>query len=214
MFELLFRNPVKRDLRPSIPEKEAPHLKVTEAARLLAHVRGKPYELAIWLNVYVGLRVGEIQALKWECVDLERDLIHVRMTYVRKERRIKDYPKGKKWHTVQAPPELLELLRQARSAATCEFVVSSPRRSMMIYDTYLQNLLRYCREAGVPEVATHGLRHSTAAIYRAHGATRDDIYHLFKHSSPSVTARYIHDDTERVGEVAKVVRLFPVASSS
>ncbi len=212
MFELLDRNPVKRDLKPVIPEKEAPHLKVEQAAKLLQYVRGKEFELAVWLNVYIGMRVGEIQALKWECLDLDRGIVHIRATFVRKEHRIKDYPKGKRWHSVQAPPELLELLRKAK--ATSEFVVPSPRRAMMSYNSYYKALQRYCKEAGVPEVATHGLRHSTAAIYRAHGATRDDIYHLFKHSSPSVTARYIHDDTERVGEVAKVVRLFPLAGAS
>lgn len=206
---VLERNPVKRDLRPAIPEKEAPHLKVEQAAKLLQYVRGKEFELAVWLNVYVGMRVGEIQALKWESLDLDRGIVHIRATFVRKEHRIKDYPKGKRWHSVQAPPELLELLRGATKSATSEFVVPSPRRAMMTYNSYYTALLRYCKEAGVPEVATHGFRHSTAAIYRAHGATRDDIYHLFKRSSPAVTARYIHDDTE----VAKVVRLFPLAGT-
>ena len=43
-----------------IPKKETPHLKVEEAVRLLRHVQGKTFELAVWLALYVGMRVGEI----------------------------------------------------------------------------------------------------------------------------------------------------------
>jgi integrase len=58
-------------------------------------------------------------------------------------------------------------------------------------------------------IATHGLRHSTSGIYMANGATRDDLYRLFKHSSPPVTERYIHDKGEQVQKIAKLIRLFP-----
>ncbi|MBI3557959.1 MAG: tyrosine-type recombinase/integrase [Deltaproteobacteria bacterium] len=90
-----------------------------------------------------------------------------------------------------------------------DFVVPSPKGKMLCYGSYYKALKRYCTDAGVPEIATHGLRHSTSGIYMAHGATRDDMYRLFKHSSPAVTERYIHDRGERVNEVAKVIRLLP-----
>ena len=80
---------------------------------------------------------------------------------------------------------------------------------MLNYDGYLLALKRYCKEAGITKIATHGLRHSTSGVYMAHGATRDDVYRLFEHSSPSVTERYIHDRGERVHQVAKLIRLFP-----
>ncbi|MGK5082844.1 site-specific integrase [Bdellovibrionota bacterium FG-1] len=210
MFEYLRTNPVKRSLRPEVPEKETAHLKVEEAVRLLQHVRGKPYELAIWLNLYVGLRVGEIQALTWQNVDFEDEEIRVRATYVRKERRIQDHPKGKKWHDVTMPPELLKMLQvESIGKKKGDFVVSSARQEMLGYGGYLRALKSYCKEAGLPEIATHGLRHSTSGIYMANGATRDDLYQLFKHSSSDVTARYIHSKGEHIQQVAKLIRLFP-----
>ncbi len=62
-------------------------------------------------------------------------------------------------------------------------------------------------EAGVTIVATHGLRHSTSAIWKAAGATDGDIQKLFNHSSASVTERYIHGTDERLTHVARKMRL-------
>ena len=212
MFSYLGANPVRASLRPKVPEKETAHLKVEEAVRLLEHAQDKPYELAIWLNLYVGMRVGEIQALTWQNVDLDQGLIHIRATYVRKENRIQDHPKGKRWHTVTTPPELLEMLKRVGiGKSSKDFVVPSPRNTMLSYDSYLDALKCYCSEARLPNIATHGLRHSTSGIYMANGATRDDLYRLFKHSSINVTERYIHDKGENVQQIAKLIRLFPAS---
>lgn len=60
--------------------KETNYLSLEQLKRLLSYISGKAYELAIWLGVYLGLRVGEIQALRWQDVDFEKQLIHIRRT--------------------------------------------------------------------------------------------------------------------------------------
>lgn len=145
---------------------------------------------------------------------MEAGIIHVRAAFVRKEGIIRDYPKGKKWHSHKVPPELLEKLRTAKSVSTSRFVVTSPRREMLNYYGYRMALKRYCEEIGVSKVVSHGLRHSTAAIYMAHGASRDDVRMLFRHSSSSVTDLYIHDTGENVDRVAQVIQLFPSKSAN
>ena len=208
LFNCLDRSPVTRALRPRPPEKEAPHLTVEQAVKLLRHVEGKPYELAVWVGVFLGLRAGEVQALTWDNVDLEKGVLHIRAAFVRKEGIIRDYPKGKKWHSHKMPPELLGKLKLAKTVSTSRFVVTSPRREMLNYWGYRAALRRYCVEAKVPNIAAHGLRHSTAAIYMAHGASRDDLQRLFRHSSSAVTDLYIHETNESVDRVAKVIQLF------
>lgn len=185
------------------------YLSLEQLKRLLSYVSGKPYELAIWLGVYLGLRVGEIQALRWQDVDFEKQLIHIRRTYSKHEYKFRDYPKGKKHHSVCIPSELLNLLEQESSKATGELVVQPPNYKMLDYWTYRKVLKQYCIEANVPVVATHGLRHSTSELYMAHGATRDDLRILFAHSAASVTDRYIHDRGSRLEKVAQQIRLFP-----
>ncbi len=112
------------------------------------------------------------------------------------------------------PPELWDLLRREKESAISEFVAVSPRRSYLTYGGYLKALHRYCREAGITDVATHGLRHTTSEIWQEYGAGRDDIRVLLAHSSSKVTDRYIHDKGQRLEKVAKVIRLFPERPST
>jgi integrase len=214
--EMLDRNPVKRNQKPDLEEKEAEFLEIAEAKTLLNHVRGKPYEIPIWLGVFVGLRVGEVQALLWENIDLERGVIHVRRTYVRREKRFKEYPKGRRWHQVAIPPELWEILVQQRQATASKYVAVGPNprvregRPLLEYGRYLLALKGYLKEAGLKDLATHNLRHSTSGLWMEHGASDQDMRLLFAHSNDKVTQRYIHFQTARqLGKVANIIRLFP-----
>ena len=70
-----------KNFRPRIPVKEARYLNLEEVRKLLLHVEERPYEVAVWLGIYMGLRIGEIQALRWEDVDIDQGVLHVRRTY-------------------------------------------------------------------------------------------------------------------------------------
>ena len=86
-------------------------------------------------------------------------------------------------------------------------MVSSINQEMLSYHSYCDALKKYCREAGVPEVSSHALRHSAAEIYMEHGATRDDLRVLFNHSSSAVTDRYVHDKGERLARVVDTIQV-------
>lgn len=208
LYEILSRNPVIKKLRPKIPFKESPYLDIEDLMKLLHFVEGKPFQTAIWLQVFAGLRVGEVQYLRWEHVDLKNGILHVRGTYVRKEKRFQDHPKGKKWHRVKMPRELWNHLVQIQPAAKGEFIAESPGTPMLEYFAYFYALWRYCGQAEVPTISTHGLRHSSSELYMAAGASRDDLRLLFAHSCSSVTDRYVHDKGRRLDTVADNVVLF------
>lgn len=214
--ELLERNPVKRKDKPGLEETEAEFFEVGESRKLLNHIRGKAYEVAIWLGILVGRRIGEVQALLWENVDLEKGIIYVRRTYVRLERRFKEYPKGGRWHDIAIPPELLEILRRERARSKSPYVATGPdprvreNRPPLCYESYLKALKTYCKEVGIKELATHSLRHSTSVLWMEYGASEDDMKTLFAHSDAKVTKRYIHHRAaRRLAKVADVIRLFP-----
>lgn len=210
-YELLFRNPVTRKLKPSLPEKERRHLTEEQSLQLLGHIEGEDYELLVWLGLVAGLRVGEIQALRWENVDLVQGILHVRTTYVRREGKFRDYPKGKRWHSIPMPPDLIKKLEASKPKAIGEYVVVTPgsRNKFACYNAINRALKRYCVKAEVPVITPHELRHSTASIYLANGATRDDMRALFAHSDSKVTDRYLHTKNERLEKVAMIIRLFP-----
>ena len=62
-------NPAIRKLKPQLTYKEAKRLNLDQIRRLLTYVDGKRYGLAIWIQLFLGLRCGELQALTWENVD-------------------------------------------------------------------------------------------------------------------------------------------------
>jgi integrase len=72
--------------RPA-PEEMHP-LSPDEARRLIEAVSGDPLEALYVLAVQTGMRQGELLALKWEDVDLNEGVIHIRHTLARSRGRI------------------------------------------------------------------------------------------------------------------------------
>jgi integrase len=214
VFDIIVKNPVKRNLKQRLPVRESKYLNASEAAKLLATCRNDPYGLPIWLGLFLGLRIGEIQALRWSDVDLVEGVMHIRRAYSKHDRVFRDYPKGKRHHSKTIPIELLELLREAQVTATGELVVMPPKWNMLDYWDFRRQLLARCEQAGVQPITAHGLRHSSTELYIAHGATKDDLQRLLAHTSVATTERYIHDKGTQLEKVAKVIRLFPETKSS
>jgi len=210
LFRIVQQNPAIKSLRPRLPVKEARHLGLAQIRNLLEHVRGKPCGLAVWLGAYLGLRVGEIQALRWSDLELDAGIIHVRRAYSKHDVTFRDYPKGRRQHSHKIPRELLEYLREeSEGAGVQELVVVPEGWSMLDYWDFLDRLKAFCREAGVQEIGTHGLRHSSAAIWLEAGASRDDLRSLLAHTDPKTTDRYIHHHGSGLERAANVIELFP-----
>lgn len=207
-YQYLTFNPVLKKLKPVVPVHEAKHLNLTQVKALLTHVEDKKYGLAIWLQLYLGLRAGELIALKWEDIDLETGRVTIRRTFVKQQGVFRDYPKGGRHHSHTIPQEVLERLQVAYEERQTEWVVTSPKGNPLPYRWYLVALKTYCKTLGLTDLGTHGLRHSTSELYIHHGATRDDLRRLFAHSSPTVTDRYVHDRGTNLEKIANVIRLF------
>ncbi len=201
-------NPALKKLKPAIPQLEAKHLNLDQTKSLLAHVVDQRYGLAIWIQLYLGLRVGELQALRWEDVDLQVGRVAIRRTYIRRTKIFRDYPKGRKQHSHNLPPELWEKLRIGKDKPKSELVVTSPFGNVIPYLWYLRAVKDYCEVLKIPVLGTHGLRHSTSELYMSHGATRDDLRSLFAHSSLKVTERYLHGKDTNLEKVTNVIYLF------
>jgi integrase len=121
---------------------------------------------------------------------------------------IKDFPKGRKQHNLSVPPELKDFLLEKKKYTISTLVSPSPQGKLMSYERYRRVLVKFCTEAKVPVIGTHGLRRSTSTVYMNYGATKDDLRILFAHSSPSLTDRYTHGLGANLQKVSNVIRLF------
>ncbi len=143
-FEFILANPAAKVIPPSVPKKSREFLRLTEIKAILEKCNGHWLEPVIWLGICAGMRIGEIQALKWDCVDFENNIITIKASYCRKERRIKDHPKQKDWGSAPIIPDLKRCLLKLRPAnADSGFVTAqvSAELHLMNLDTQPANFL-------------------------------------------------------------------------
>ena len=68
---------------PQVKRKEITPLTIEETKRLMEAARGDRFEALYVLAVTTGMRQGRLLALKWDDVDLEREVLRVRRTLTR-----------------------------------------------------------------------------------------------------------------------------------
>ena len=121
-WKLLVRNPADAVEPPKVERREMQVLDEHQTKRLLAVVRGTRLYIPVLLAVTTGLRRGEILALRWQDVDLDRGTLAVRrsLEQTRGGNRFKE-PKTKRAGRVVSLPALtIEALRKHRVAQAKE----------------------------------------------------------------------------------------------
>lgn len=145
---------------PQVVSEPREFLEPDQIKVFLEHARGNKYEIPALLAL-CSLRVSEIIALTWDQIDLEDKIISVKGAVVPNEHHQYVKKKENKNQTSRREvpimiPQLYDALAAADKKATA-VVPYHPRT--------IQNAInRICKEAGLPEVGTHGLRHSFASL--------------------------------------------------
>jgi integrase len=98
---------------PRITREEIDPLDAEGARRLIEAARGDTLEALYVLALNTGMRQGELLALKWDDVDLERSLVRVRRTLTRSDKGfVLGEPKTKKSRrTIRLTPGAVQALR-------------------------------------------------------------------------------------------------------
>jgi integrase len=83
----IIRNPARATKPPKIEKKEARYLSPDDLRGFLATIEDDRWYPAIITALNTGCRLGELVALKWENVDLEKSVIHIKeaVSWVRQE---------------------------------------------------------------------------------------------------------------------------------
>jgi len=136
-FSYLVKKPMTKKLRPKLIENEAQSLTYEEIITLLRYAEFKVFGLAVWIQIICGLRACEVCFLKWEHVDFENSILHIRGTWRRSEGRFVDHPKDGDWREVKIPSELLTKLIEAKKNSVSDFIMTSRDGSrFMSYEAY------------------------------------------------------------------------------
>lgn len=165
--------------------------RLTDAARLCGHRK----LLLVLLAGSAGLRRGEIIALRWTDLDLQRRQIRIgRAVWA----TVEDTPKSGHGRTVPMTDELHAALQAHRHLAGERVLYSDPqgpnRAPRELSNRTIRNWLAQAqRRAGlVANGGIHILRHTFCSHLAAAGAPAKAIQELAGHSDLKTTQRYMH----------------------
>jgi integrase len=168
-----------------------------EAEILLAKAkeyRAGEYHPPLLCALRTGMRIGEIQALKWRDIDFNSRFIEVHRSW-RKGRLTET--KNKKRRRVDMSPLLAETLKdlkttqkkralkQGRSVA--DWVFANAKGKMLCRDGFRRGLDKCLENIGRRGLRVHDLRHSYATIRLMRGHNVGDVSRQLGHSSISIT---------------------------
>lgn len=185
--------------KPQTKRKTHKILNLSEQQRLDRYLREQPQgsNLAIYLALHTGLRLGEICALQWENVDFAARQIHVLHTATRGQRGewILGSPKSATSERVIPITERLSaLLHDEKMRTDSPFVFSAPRQGTFLNPRTLQyRFRRILQSVGLRRVTFHALRHTFATRWIECGMDIKSLSEYLGHSGVQVTLHiYVH----------------------
>lgn len=132
---------------------------------------------------YAGLRRGELWSLRWEDLDLDAGLLHVRP----KENWS---PKGRKARVVPLHERALDALRGLTAGEPTELVFGKHEHRRAFQAA--------AKRAGLGHVRPHDLRHSLASNLLNGGADPISVRDILGHADLRTTNEYSHTTIERM----------------
>lgn len=190
-WNFLAANSLSRVAKFSIGERDFLFWKLSEVRKFLGYFLEHPNPPRIFwpavLALYTGLRRGEIQALRWEDINERAGLITIKRSYCRVSKKFKEETKSKKIRYVPICSALQGFLGRLRKMSDSELVTP-----FFNSDCFRKEFIRMCREAKVPVIRFHDLRHTFASNFLMGGGNIYDLQKILGHSTIQVTERYAH----------------------
>lgn len=149
--------------------------------------------LAVMVNLMLGLRVGELVALKWQDLIDDKHL-HIVREEVRDQTTntytVVEHTKTNRDRFVIVVPKALELFHKIEPQGEYIFMRDGERITSIRIATILR---KYARYMGVPLKSSHKLRKTYASTLNANGVPLDCIREMLGHSSLNTTLGYIYN---------------------
>jgi len=210
----------------SLPKGTAPNIEAltgTEQKKLEQAALHDKHGISVLLALYTGMRIGEICALKWEDINLETGILHVRRTVQRiacrdgnsKTKIVFDTPKSEKSNRlIPLPSQLQAILSELYTRSENEYVVSC-RGGFAEPRTVRYRYYRILKKAGIKPVHFHTLRHTFATRCMELRFDVTTLSRLLGHSSVKMTLDIYTDSLleHKIVSMHMLDRLFPVPAA-
>ena len=199
-----FKLSLKNVVLPKVEKKSITRISDTEQKRLIGYMKANMSLTAfgIMLSLCMGLRIGEICGLKWEDVDFQHKILHIRRTVQRitsangnrKTKIVISAPKSAtSFRDIAIPDFLLHYFRMFRDKA--DYFILSGAEKPVEPRTMQYRYRKILKAAEIKNHNFHKLRHTFATNCAEHGFDVKTLSTLLGHSSVNLTLnRYVHPD--------------------
>jgi len=182
-WDLADSNPVARVRLLKEPPGRIRYLEKGEIPTLL-DACVEPLRSIVLLAIHTGMRRGELLALKWEHVDLQRRQLLVETSKNGESRHV---PLS---HTA------VETLSRLKEGARGPWVFPSRRRGGERLKSVDSSFRRAVQEAGIDDFRFHDLRHTAASQLVMAGVDLRTVQEILGHKTQRMTVRYAHLSAE------------------
>jgi integrase len=197
--ELIERNVATVVRPPSVERVEVQPWSTEEASRFLAAAADHRLHALFAVGVALGLRKGELLALRWDDVDLESGVLHVRQNVQRLPEMGLVFGPPKSRRTIPLPAASAKVLRTHRASQAAEALSLGPAwvDSGLVFTSTVgtviepRNLNRLFDEliakARVRRIRFHDLRHTCASLLLAQNVPARVVMEILGHSQLAMT---------------------------
>ena len=188
--------------------RRLPVLSLSDHRRLLGELSANPttQNIGIMIALCCGLRIGEVCALQWNNVDLQRRIITVANTASRiyncDTMHTEHYSSSPKTRSsnreIPISSLLLKALRAVKSQKTCgDYVVGNGLKAKEPR-TYRETFSRLLRRMNIPQIVFHGLRHTFATRCIESQCDYKTVSAMLGHSNVATTLNlYVHPNIDQ-----------------
>lgn len=184
--------------------EEMKPLKDDKVPLFLDRIHGTKYEAVFYVDLFTGMREGEILGLTWENVDFERKRITIDHQLPKSQRRGKPVVfatvKNGKSRTISAPDEVFAMLRRVKARQAEErlragkawrnernLVFTDEMGQYLNYSTVYKNLKGIVADIGEPGTRFHDLRHTYATLSLQNGVDIKTVSETLGHATVAFT---------------------------
>lgn len=207
--ELIAANPCRIKGGSHAPRRKT--ITVLTAAQIDAVADGMPaaWRMSVPLAAWCSLRLGELLELRRRDLDLNTAALRVEraVTYRAGGEYTVTTPKTEAGvRVVAVPPHLIDGLRehveQHSVSGADGLLFADDEGGWIAPHTYRKRFGQAARNAGVPGVTPHVLRHSGAVLAARAGATVKELMSRLGHTTPQMSMVYQHTAEGRDAQIA------------
>lgn len=149
--------------------------------------------LAVKVNFLLGLRVGELVALKW-CDLCDNSHLHIVREEIRDQTdnsyEVVEHTKTNRDRFVIVVPKAMDILKRIEKQGEYIFMREGKRITSIRIATILR---KFARSEGMPLKSSHKMRKTYASNLNANGVPLDCIREMLGHSNLNTTLGYIYN---------------------